>query len=131
MQLTVISSDKTQLIDITSQIQDKIKTQGVENGLCVIFVPHTTAGITINENADPAVASDMLNVLNTVIPRDLDYKHAQGNSPAHVKATVVGASEAIIIENGKLDLGTWQGIYFCEFDGPRTRRVLVKLLRDQ
>ena len=131
MQLTVISSDKTQLIDITSQIQDKIKTQGVENGLCVIFVPHTTAGITINENADPAVASDMLNVLNTVIPRDLDYKHAEGNSPAHVKATVVGASETIIIENGKLDLGTWQGIYFCEFDGPRTRRVLVKLLRDQ
>jgi secondary thiamine-phosphate synthase enzyme len=131
MQLTVISSDKTQLIDITSQIQDKIKQQGVENGLCVIFVPHTTAGITINENADPAVASDMLNVLNTVVPWDLDYTHAEGNSPAHVKATVVGASETIIIENGKLDLGTWQGIYFCEFDGPRTRRVIIKLLRDQ
>ncbi len=131
MQLTVISSDKTQLIDITSQVQDKIKAQGVENGLCVLFVPHTTAGITINENADPAVASDMLNVLNTVIPWDLDYTHAEGNSPAHVKATVVGASETIIIENGKLELGTWQGIYFCEFDGPRTRRVLVKLLRDQ
>lgn len=129
--LTVTSSDKTQFIDITSRIQDTIDTSGIAGGLCVVFVPHTTAAVTINENADPAVSSDMLNVLNKVIPWNLDYKHAEGNSPAHVKATLVGASETIIIENGKLDLGTWQGIYFCEFDGPRTRRVLVKLLRDQ
>jgi len=95
-----------------------------------VFVPHSTAAVTINENADPAVPSDMLNVLNTIIPWDLDYRHLEGNSAAHVKSSLVGVSEVIAIENGQLDLGTWQGVYFCEFDGPRTRHVNIKLIKD-
>lgn len=130
MQLTITTREKTQFIDITAQIQDKINTQGIKSGLCFVFVPHTTAGLTINENADPAVQSDMLSVLNKVIPWDFDYKHMEGNSAAHVKSSIVGASEIIAIENGQLVLGTWQGIYFCEFDGPRSRRVNLKFLKD-
>jgi len=130
MKLTVTSRDKTQFIDITSEIQNKVKTQDIKSGLCFVFVPHTTAGITINENADPSVQSDMLNVLNTVIPWELDYRHLEGNSPAHVKSSIVGASEIIAIENGRLALGTWQGVYFCEFDGPRTRYVNLKFVKD-
>jgi secondary thiamine-phosphate synthase enzyme len=130
MMLTVTSRDKTQFIDITSEIQNKVKTQGIDSGLCFVFVPHTTAAITINENADPAVKSDMLNVLNKIIPWDMDYRHLEGNSPAHVKSSIVGASEIIAIENGRLALGTWQGVYFCEFDGPRTRHVNLKFIED-
>jgi len=130
MKLTVISQKKTQFIDITSQIQEAAKTKDIDNGLCFVFVPHTTAAITINENADPAVQSDMLNVLNTIIPWDLDYRHLEGNSAAHVKSSLVGALEVIAIENGKLDLGTWQGVYFCEFDGPRTRHINIKFIID-
>lgn len=130
MKLTVISQKKTQFIDITSQIQAIVTTQDIDSGLCFVFVPHTTAAVTINENADPAVPSDMLNVLNTIIPWDLDYMHLEGNSAAHVKSSLVGASEVIAIENGQLDLGTWQGVYFCEFDGPRTRHVNIKLIKD-
>ena len=130
MQLTVTTQKKTQFIDITSQIQKAAKTQDIDSGLCFVFVPHTTAAVTINENADPAVQSDMLSVFNTIIPWDLDYRHLEGNSAAHVKSSLVGASEVIAIENGQLDLGTWQGVYFCEFDGPRTRRVKLKFLKD-
>jgi len=130
MQLTVTSNQQTQFIDITSQIQSNIKTQQVISGLCFVFVPHTTAAVTINENADPAVQSDMLNVLNSVIPWELDYRHLEGNSAAHVKSSLIGASEVIAIKNGRLDLGTWQGVYFCEFDGPRTRHVNIKLIKD-
>ena len=130
MKLTVISKNKTQFIDITSQIQAIVTTQDIDSGLCFVFVPHTTAAVTINENADPAVPSDMLNVLNTVIPWDLDYRHMEGNSAAHVKSSLVGASEVIAIENGQLDLGIWQGVYFCEFDGPRTRHVKIKFIED-
>ncbi len=130
MKLTVMSRDKTQFIDITSEIQNKLQNQGIDSGLCFIFVPHTTAAITINENADPSVKSDMLNVLNKVIPWELDYEHLEGNSPAHVKSSIVGVSEVIAVENGKLALGTWQGVYFCEFDGPRTRHVNIKFIKD-
>ncbi len=130
MQLTVTTQKKTQFIDITSQIQAIVTTQDIDSGLCFVFVPHTTAAVTINENADPAVPSDMLNVLNTVIPWDLNYRHLEGNSAAHVKSSLVGASEVITIENGQLDLGTWQGVYFCEFDGPRTRHVSIKFIED-
>jgi secondary thiamine-phosphate synthase enzyme len=130
MRLTVTSNKKTQFIDITSQIQTAVKTQDIDSGLCFVFVPHTTAAVTINENADPAVQSDMLNVLNTIIPWDLDFRHLEGNSAAHVKSSLVGASEVIAIKNGQLDLGTWQGVYFCEFDGPRTRHVNIKLIED-
>ena len=131
MQITVTTQNKTQFIDITSEIQNKIKTKGIKSGLCFVSVPHTTAAITINENADPSVQSDILNVLNTVIPWKLDYKHLEGNSPAHVKSSLVGASEIVAIENGQLVLGTWQGVYFCEFDGPRTRSVNLKLIKNQ
>jgi secondary thiamine-phosphate synthase enzyme len=130
MQLAVTSREKTQLIDITVQIQEHIRMQGIASGICHVFVPHTTAALTINENADPAVPADMLNVLNKIIPWDMDYRHLEGNSAAHVKSTLVGASLTIAIDNGTLVLGTWQGIFFCEFDGPRTRRVMIKCIRD-
>lgn len=130
MQLTVTTQKKTQFIDITSQIQAIVTTQDIDSGLCFVFVPHTTAAVTINENADPAVPSDMLNVLNTIIPWDLNYRHLEGNSAAHVKSSLVGVSEVIAIENRQLDLGTWQGVYFCEFDGPRTRHVNIKFIKD-
>ena len=126
--LTVKSSKKTQLIDITSDIQTKVSDSGVQEGVAIVFVPHTTAGITINENADPAVKSDMLMVFNKIIPEDENYRHLEGNSPAHLKSTLVGASEMILIEKGRLCLGTWQAIFFCEFDGPRTRKVYVRIL---
>lgn len=130
VQITVTSTEKTQLMDITPLIQKKISDLKIMNGFCFIFVPHTTAAVTINENADPAVQVDMLSVLNTIIPWDLNYRHMEGNSPAHVKSTIVGASETIAVENGRLALGTWQGVYFCEFDGPRTRRVSIKFIKD-
>jgi secondary thiamine-phosphate synthase enzyme len=99
------------------------------DGICYVYVPHTTAGITINENADPSVQSDILMVLNKVISTDEAYRHAEGNSPAHIKATLTGTMAAVFVDSGRLVLGTWQGIYFCEFDGPRRRRVIIKFLK--
>ena len=101
---------------------------GVDDGLAVIFVPHTTAGVTINENADPSVCSDILNHLDKAVPQSAAYTHAEGNSPAHVKASTMGSSVTVILENGRMVLGTWQGVYLCEFDGPRTRQVHVKVV---
>jgi len=126
--LTVKSDAVTEFIDITSQIQNMIPASGIKDGFCHLYVPHTTAGITINENADPSVKADILMVLNQIIPCKADYRHAEGNSPAHIKASLVGASEWIAIENSRLILGTWQGIFFCEFDGPRTRKIYVRFL---
>ncbi len=131
MILTVKSKTKTQLIDITPEIQKAVRSSGIFEGLCMLYVPHTTAAITINESADPSVASDIMMVLNEVIPWKADYRHLEGNSPAHIKSTLVGASEVIAIENGSLVLGTWQGIFFCEFDGPRTRSVHMRLLKGE
>ena len=128
MILTVKTSGRTELIDITSKIAKLVKETGVSEGLCMLYVPHTTAAVTINESADPSVKGDILMVLNQVIPWDADYKHLEGNSPAHVKSTLVGASELVAIESGALVLGTWQGLFFCEFDGPRTRKVHVRIL---
>lgn len=125
---TVKSKKQTELIDITSKIQDIIKPIDIAEGVCMLYVPHTTAAITINESADPSVKKDILMILNDVIPWKASYRHLEGNSPAHIKSTLVGASELIAIENGRLVLGTWQGIFFCEFDGPRTRKVHVRLL---
>ncbi len=131
MTFTVKSKSRTQLIDITSEIQKAVRSSGISEGLCMLYVPHTTAAITINESADPSVASDIMMVLNEVIPWKADYRHLEGNSPAHIKSTLVGASEVIAIENGSLVLGTWQGIFFCEFDGPRTRSVHMRLLKGE
>ena len=127
MILSVKSQKRTQLIDITLDINNLIKNSGIDQGLCMIFVPHTTAAVTINESADPSVKSDILMVLNQIIPWEADYRHLEGNSPAHIKSTLVGSSELIAVENGRLVLGTWQGIFFCEFDGPRNRKVNVRI----
>ncbi len=125
MQLTVKTNSQTELIDITAGIQDSVRKSGISRGFCFVFVPHTTAAVTINESADPSVKADILKVLNQVIPWEAGYRHMEGNSPAHIKSTLVGASVMIAIENGNLVLGTWQGIFFCEFDGPRTRKVNI------
>ena len=125
---TVKSKTQTELIDITPKIQDIIVSADIGEGICIIYVPHTTAAITINESADPSVKNDILMILNEVIPWKAAYRHLEGNSPAHIKSTLVGPSELIAIENGRLVLGTWQGIFFCEFDGPRTKKVHVRLL---
>ena len=114
-------------IDLTGQVRKIVASGNVQNGLCQIFVPHTTAGVTINENADPDVVTDMLVALGKMVP-DLHYRHSEGNSPAHVKSSLVGCSITVPISEGRLCLGTWQGIYFCEFDGPRTRKVWVNLV---
>ncbi len=128
MILSVKTSARTELIDITSQIAEQVKKSGVSDGLCMLYVPHTTGAVTINESADPSVRGDILMILNQIVPWEANYKHLEGNSPAHVKATLVGASELLAVENGALVLGTWQGIFFCEFDGPRTRKIHIRIL---
>ncbi|MGD9173766.1 MAG: secondary thiamine-phosphate synthase enzyme YjbQ [Desulfobacterales bacterium] len=128
MILSVKTKSRTELIDITSQIAEQVRQSGVSDGLCMLYVPHTTGAVTINESADPSVRGDIQMVLNQIVPWEANYKHLEGNSPAHVKATLVGATELLAIENGALVLGTWQGIFFCEFDGPRTRKIHVRIL---
>ena len=131
MILSVKTSARSELIDITSKIAERVKESGVTDGRCMLYVPHTTAAVTINESADPSVKDDILMVLNQMVPWDANYRHMEGNSPAHVKSTIVGASEMVAIENGSLVLGTWQGIFFCEFDGPRTRKVHVRITAER
>jgi len=130
MQISVKTDARTQMIDITSQVQTMVRQSGIKNGLVHVFSMHTTAAITINENADPAVETDILNTINKVIPWDDHFKHMEGNSAAHIKVSLFGPSETIVLEKGSLVLGTWQGIYFCEFDGPRNRRVSIKIISD-
>ncbi|MFP3981405.1 MAG: secondary thiamine-phosphate synthase enzyme YjbQ [Desulfobacterales bacterium] len=126
--IEVNSGQKTELIDITSDVQQSLDRSGFDNGICMIYVPHTTAAVTINESADPDVARDIMMVLNQVVPWKAGYRHMEGNSPAHVKASLVGESVNAAVAGGKLQLGTWQGIFFCEFDGPRSRRVRIYLI---
>ncbi|OQX20927.1 MAG: hypothetical protein BWK80_35005 [Desulfobacteraceae bacterium IS3] len=128
MILSVQSGSKTELIDITSKIQDAVRASGISDGFCMVYVPHTTAGVTINESADPSVKSDILMILNQIVPWEADYRHLEGNSPAHIKSSLVGVSSLIPVEKGQLLLGTWQGIFFCEFDGPRKRNVHVRIM---
>lgn len=125
---SVKTSTRFEMIDITRQIRDIIRDADTGSGLCYVFVPHTTAAVTINENADPDVPSDIISILDRLIPLHGPYRHGEGNSAAHVKASLMGASETILIENGQLVLGTWQSIFFCEFDGPRMRKVFVKVI---
>lgn len=125
--LTIPTGNQTEFVDITSEVQAVVSQSGIEEGICHIFVPHTTAGITINEGADPSVKRDILSQLNKVIPFQDNYQHREGNSPAHIKASLIGSYQTVFIEEGRLVLGTWQSIYFCEFDGPRQRQIIVKI----
>ena len=125
---SVKTGQRTEMLDITHQIQTAVTDSKVRNGICCVFVPHTTAAVTINENADPNVPKDILTKLENLIPPDDRYRHTEGNSDAHIKTSLVGSSETIIVEDGRLVLGTWQSIFFCEFDGPRNRKFLVKII---
>ena len=127
--ISVRTRSRTQFLDIKSEIHNAVRASGVKNGICVVYVPHTTAAITINENADPSVSADIQMELNKRIPFEDGYSHSEGNSAAHIKSSLVGCSETVLVEGGSLVLGTWQGIYFCEFDGPRTRRVHIAVIQ--
>jgi secondary thiamine-phosphate synthase enzyme len=124
----VKTTSRTEFIDITSDVKNIVNESGVNSGVCYVYVPHTTAGVTINEGADPAVARDILSTLNSLIPRSNGYLHMEGNSDAHIKTSLVGPSQTVIIEGGNLLLGTWQAVFFCEFDGSRSRNVMVKII---
>jgi secondary thiamine-phosphate synthase enzyme len=121
---------RTEFKDISDEVQKTIKESGIEKGICSVYVPHTTAGIIINEGADPSVQRDIQKTLERLIPFKGNYTHAEGNSPAHIKSVLTGTSQSIIIDGGKLLLGTWQSVFFCEFDGPRSRRVVIKVISD-
>jgi secondary thiamine-phosphate synthase enzyme len=128
--LTVETNKRNEFIDITSRVQRVVSDSHTNSGMVVCYVPHTTAALTINENADPDVRRDLLDKLEREIPKEDGYHHAEGNSDSHLKASLFGFSETVLIEDGRLVLGTWQGIYFCEFDGPRRRKLLVKVIPD-
>lgn len=128
--INVKTDSREDMIDITSLVNAAVKQSGIKEGLCCVYTPHTTAAITINENADPDVPPDILKGIKSLKLESISYNHMEGNSPAHIKSSLVGCSETIIIDNGKTLLGTWQGIFFCEFDGPRNRKVYVKVIGD-
>ncbi len=125
----VKTSGKCEMADITAAVAEIVRANDLESGVCHVFVPHTTCALAINENADPDVKTDILCKLDESVPEDPAYKHAEGNSPAHIKAVLVGSSLTVFIEDGALQLGTWQGLYLCEYDGPREREVWVKLIK--
>ena len=127
-QLEIRTVGRDCLVDITAQVQGLLARSGVREGVCTVYVPHTTAGVTINENADPTVRTDLLQALDQIVPWRNNYEHSEGNSAAHVKASLMGASLSVLVLGGRLRLGTWQGIYLAEFDGPRTRQVWVKVV---
>ena len=127
-EISLGTRSRVEMIDITAAIQKAIGEEKIEKGICLVYTPHTTAAITINENADPDVPRDILAALDRAVPFSANYRHAEGNSAAHVKSSMVGASELIIIEKGRLVLGTWQSIFFCEFDGPRTRKFFISII---
>ena len=129
--VTIETTERNQMIDITSIVQTNVKELGIKDGVCYVFVPHTTAAVTINENADPDVVRDILNTLSKLIPHIDNYRHLEGNSDAHVKASLFGNTATVVVNNGKLVLGTWQSLFFCEFDGPRKRKIMIKVLVDK
>ena len=130
VKLSVSTSQHTQMVDITHLVQKAVADSGIKEGICTVFIPHTTAAVTINENADPDVVRDFTMEIDKIVPWEDGYRHMEGNSAAHLKASMIGCSQQIIIEEGRLLLGTWQGIWFCEYDGPRRRSVYVKLMGD-
>ena len=123
--IQVTTRSRNQMKDITGDVQGEVANANVRDGICTVYVPHTTAGVTINEGADPAVCEDILNKLEDLVPPNAGYRHMEGNADSHVKASLMGSSVSVMVENGRLVLGTWQKIFFCEFDGPRTRKVYV------
>ncbi len=129
--INVRSKQRTEFIDITEKVQEVIKETGIVSGVCCIYVPHTTAGVTINEGADPSVQRDIQSTLTKLVPHEMNYSHREGNADAHIKSSLVGASQFVIIDESRLALGTWQAVYFCEFDGPRHRRVALKFIADK
>jgi secondary thiamine-phosphate synthase enzyme len=128
-QLRVKTNSRTELVDITLPLQRLVAESGVRSGICYLYVPHTTSAVTINENSDPNVGRDILKELNKVIPFDDDYGHSEGNSDAHIKSSIIGVSKTLLVEEGRLVLGTWQAVFFCEFDGPRQRSLMVKVVK--
>lgn len=126
--INIKTRSQIEFIDITSQVQGVIDKSGIKEGVCSVYVPHTTAAVTINENADPDVIRDIITRLNEIVPLNGNYRHTEGNSAAHIKSSIIGASETVFIKDGRLILGAWQSIFFCEFDGPRSRRVFIKLI---
>jgi secondary thiamine-phosphate synthase enzyme len=124
--ISLKTSARTEMVDVTDLVERELAGTGISEGRITLYVPHTTAAITINEGADPAVKADVLMMLNRIVPWEADYKHQEGNSPAHVKASLVGPSETVLVTKGRLVLGTWQRIFFCEFDGPRNRQILLQ-----
>jgi secondary thiamine-phosphate synthase enzyme len=129
-EIAIRTQRRIQLLDVTAGVAKMVQDSGVLSGVCYVYVPHTTAGVIINENADPDVAADIESALARLVPQKADYSHSEGNSDSHIKAALVGTSATIFITAGQLELGRWQGIFFCEFDGPRTRRLRVKILPD-
>lgn len=123
--IDVPTGTRTQMVDVTDQVAGEIDRSGIKSGVCYVYVPHTTAGVTINENADPDVVTDILAGLERMVPYKANYRHSEGNSDAHIKASLLGFSVMVPVVDGRLALGTWQGIYFCEFDGPRQRKMLI------
>lgn len=127
-EISVKTNSHSQFIDITSKVNESLAKTGIKNGMCTVFTPHTTAAITINENADPDVPCDIIKEMGKIVPLDAGYTHVEGNSAAHIKSSLFGCSETVIFRNGSLMLGTWQSIFFCEFDGPRNRKVWVEII---
>ncbi|GAQ94562.1 secondary thiamine-phosphate synthase enzyme [Thermodesulfovibrio aggregans] len=129
--LTVKTSSREEFVDITDEVERAVRDREIKNGVCYLYVPHTTAGITINEGADPSVKKDIINALKKIAPYAAGYLHMEGNADSHIKTTIVGSSAIVFIENGTLVLGQWQSIFFCEFDGPRTRKVYLKIIKEE
>ncbi len=125
--ISVRTDSRIDMVDITASVQMEVSKADVSDGVCVVYVPHTTAGVTINEGADPAVCQDIIGKLNELVPPNAGYRHMEGNADSHIKASLMGSSVTVLVENGRLVLGTWQKIFFCEFDGPRSRRVYVRV----
>ena len=127
-EISIKTNSHSQFIDITSKVSEVLRKTGIKDGMCTVFTPHTTAGITINENADPDVPRDIIKEMGEIVPLDAGYAHLEGNSAAHIKSSLFGCSETVIVRNGSLMFGTWQSVFFCEFDGPRNRKVWVEII---
>ena len=124
--ISINTKNRSEMIDITSRVEEELRRSGLKGGVCFLFVPHTTAGITINEHADPSVEADIQAMFNKLVPWEASYRHLEGNSAAHIKSSLIGNSVILLFESGHLKLGTWQGIFFCEFDGPRSRKLYIR-----